>query len=241
MKNISFKSLLFISFIGVFLFSCQLGQGPKTAEKLPAGVHKGVVKEVLQTTNYTYLLMSDNDIDAWVALPKMEASKGETYYYMEGMEMNNFHSEELGRDFPTVYFIETVSKTPGHMMAAEELNYKQPSGAVKTEKQQVDIQPASGGVSIAEIFANKADYAGKTVKVRGEVAKFNSAIMSRNWMHLQDGTEHEGKFDLTVTTTEMVNVGDVVTVEGVIAIDQDFGYGYAYEVLLENAVIIKEM
>ena len=241
MKNTSIKSLLLVAFIGLFLFSCQLGQGPKTAEQLPPGVIKGLVKEVLQTSNYTYLLMSDNGIESWVALPKMEASKGETYYYTQGMEMNNFNSEELNRDFPTVYFIESVSKTPGHMMATDELNYQQPSGAVKTAKQEVTIEPASGGVTIADIFANKSDYAGKTVRVKGEVTKFNSAIMGRNWVHLQDGTEHEGKFDLTVTTTDNANVGDIVTVEGVIAIDQDFGYGYAYEVLMENAVIIKEM
>jgi hypothetical protein len=30
-------------------------------------------------------------------------------------------------------------------------------------------------------------------------------------------------------------VGQVVTFEGVLAVDMDFGYGYSYEILLEQA------
>ena len=63
--------------------------------------------------------------------------------------------------------------------------------------------------------------------------------MGKNWIHLQDGTDFKGKFDLTVTTNETVNEGDKISVEGMITIDKDFGYGYFYEVLMEDAKIIK--
>ena len=119
--------------------------------------------------------------------------------------------------------------------------YPHSSKATKAEKREVDIQPASGGITIAELFANKESYAGKTVRIKGEVTKFNGSIMDRNWVHIQDGTEYEGKFDLTATTDVEIPVGEVVTLEGVVAINQDFGYGYAYEILLEKAVLIRDM
>ena len=222
------------------VLSCQLGQNPKSSEQLPQGTHKGVVKEVLQTTNYTYLLLTESKTETWVALPKMEAKAGDTYYYTEGMEMNNFESKELGRTFESVYFIQSVSTTLDEK-SSETMAYPHSSKATKAEKREVDIQPAIGGITIAELFANKESYAGKTVRIKGEVTKFNGSIMDRNWVHIQDGTEYEGKFDLTATTDVEIPVGEVVTLEGVVAINQDFGYGYTYEILLEKAVLIKEM
>ncbi len=222
------------------VLSCQFGQNPQSSEQLPQGTHKGVVKEVLQTTNYTYLLLTENKTDTWVALPKMEAKAGDTYYYTEGMEMNNFESKELGRTFETVYFIQSVSTTLDKK-SSETMAYPHSSKATKAEKREVDIKPASGGITIAELIANKESYAGKTVRVKGEVTKFNGSIMDRNWVHIQDGTEYEGKFDLTATTDVEIPVGEVVTLEGVVAINQDFGYGYTYEILLEKAVLIREM
>jgi hypothetical protein len=63
--------------------------------------------------------------------------------------------------------------------------------------------------------------------------------MNKNWIHLQDGTEFDGQFDLTLTTDQQFEVGSVVTVEGKIALDKDFGYGYSYKVLLEDGKIIQ--
>ena len=54
-----------------------------------------------------------------------------------------------------------------------------------------------------------------------------------------DGTEFEGKFDLTATSGEAFSVGQQLTLEGVVAVDLDFGYGYTYEVLLEQAHVVE--
>jgi len=79
----------------------------------------------------------------------------------------------------------------------------------------------------------------KDVVVRGKVVKFLGGIMGKNWMHLQDGTgsAEKGDNDITVTTDEKVSVGDVVTVKGTLAADKDFGAGYRYEVIIENAKV----
>ena len=63
--------------------------------------------------------------------------------------------------------------------------------------------------------------------------------MNKNWIHLQDGTEFDGQFDLTLTTDQQFEVGSVVTMEGKIALDKDFGYGYSYKVLLEDSKIVQ--
>jgi len=63
--------------------------------------------------------------------------------------------------------------------------------------------------------------------------------MERNWVHIQDGTEFEGKFDLTATSSETFEVGTQVTLEGILTLDHDFGYGYTYDVLLEKATAVR--
>jgi len=108
-----------------------------------------------------------------------------------------------------------------------------------TVKQEIKIDHVPGEITISELFSKKDSYAGKTVKIKGQVTKFNPAIMNKNWIHLQDGTEADGKFDLTVTSDIEVSVEDVVTLEGVIALNKDFGFGYFYEVLMEDARLIK--
>ena len=71
--------------------------------------------------------------------------------------------------------------------------------------------------------------------MRGKVTKVNSGILGKNWVHIQDGTEAEGNFDLTVTTQETAKVGDVVVVQGKITLNKDFGSGYKYDVIMEEA------
>ena len=59
--------------------------------------------------------------------------------------------------------------------------------------------------------------------------------MGKNWVHIQDGTEFEGGYDLTITTNQMVSLGETVTFEGKIVLNKDFGYGYFYNILMEDA------
>ena len=75
----------------------------------------------------------------------------------------------------------------------------------------------------------------------GKVVKANSGILGRNWLHLRDGSgaEKSGDNDLTVTGAGSAKVGDTVRAVGVLAADKDFGAGYAYGVILEDAELLK--
>jgi hypothetical protein len=196
-------------------------------------IHTVVVQEAIQATSYTYLKVKEEDNEFWIAVAKRQIAAGATISFAGGLEMKNFESKDLQRTFETIYFVDRIvgggAPAPGqspsmtHPMRPE------------LEKQEISIEPAAGGVTIGELFANADSYADKIVLIRGRVTKVNRAIMERNWVHLQDGTGDSGGFDLTVTTTEQVNVGDVVTFEGKIALNKDFGSGYSYEVLMEQA------
>jgi hypothetical protein len=74
------------------------------------------------------------------------------------------------------------------------------------------------------------------------VVKFNGGILGTNWIHLQDGTgsAENGTNDLTVTTSGTASVGDVVTATGTLVTDKDFGAGYTYAVMLENAELTED-
>ena len=65
--------------------------------------------------------------------------------------------------------------------------------------------------------------------------------MGKNWIHIQDGTgtQAKGTHNLVCTSSEMAKVGDVITVSGTLAKDRDFGSGYRYDAIVENATFNK--
>jgi hypothetical protein len=115
--------------------------------------------------------------------------------------------------------------------------------AVVPAKDELKIEKAEGetGRTVAQCFAEREQLNGKTVRVRGTVVKFTPQIMGKNWIHLQDGSGDPMKntHDLVVTTAEKADKDAVVVVEGVLSKDKDFGAGYRYEAIIEDAKISK--
>lgn len=195
----------------------------------------GIVVDKMDAGTYSYLQLKENDKLYWVAVPRMEIENGESIYFSEYMEMIDFKSETLNRTFESVLFINDASKSMNQM------DMKNPHSDVQSlDKQTISVGTLIDGKTIADIYKNKQSLNGKTVKVKGKVVKFNSGIMNRNWVHIQDGTDDNGDFDLLITSNETVKVGDIIVAEGTLAIDKDFGAGYFYPVLVEGAKIITE-
>ena len=210
-----------------------LEEGPLAADAVPEQ-HKVVVGEVLNTDKYTYLEVSENGEKFWIAISRREVKVGDTYYYRGGLLKKNFFSPEFNRVFETVYLVSEFWKQPdGSAPVPGDPHAGMPGGA--TPNLEVgNIEPAPGAVRLSELYANKEKYNNKTVKVTGKCVKVNPMIMNRNWVHIQDGSG-DG-LDLTVTTMERIPLGAVVTLEGTVALDKDFGAGYRYDVILEGAV-----
>lgn len=203
-------------------------------QDLDATEHKVVVDEKLDTDKYSYLRVKENGQEFWVAVLKQDVKIGNSYLFRGGLMKKNFQSKEYNRVFETLYLVSDFR--PAGAATSEAT----PAEAHANAKDNSTVEPpksiivAPGAVKIADLVANLAKYDGKSVKVTGKVMKLNPMIMGRNWLHLQDGS---GKgVDLTVTTVEQVTLGSTVTLEGVLALNKDFGAGYKYDYILEGAV-----
>jgi hypothetical protein len=209
----------------------------------------GKIVETMDAAGYTYVLVDTGDLQVWAAGPRTAVKVGENVVLTGGMPMENFRSQTLDRTFDVVIFVGSLKGSegiasaprgsgiqqaiPGHETASEQAT---PAAAVDL----TDIQKVSGGNTVAELFAGKQELADTEVSVRGRVVKFNSGIMGRNWIHIQDGSGSEGSNDLTVTTEDTVRPGDLVVIRGTLKTNQDFGSGYSYEILVEKAKVSVE-
>ena len=91
--------------------------------------------------------------------------------------------------------------------------------------------------TVEDINKNQSSMLGQTVKAEGKVVKVNNGIMRRNFIHVRDGTGDANNNNLIVTSTQTAAVGDLVTVSGVVMLNRDFGGGYMYPLLIEDATV----
>lgn len=218
--------------------SCFRNQNNQSGQTITEGTDKSFeVIEVIQGNQYTYLKVVENMHIKWVAVTKQDAKRGESYYYDSELEMNNFHSKEIDRTFDAIFFVNQISKTPLQKNLADGMNIHQ--GKVPVQKENhIQLTKKEGELTLAQIFNDRESFAGKSLDIRGVVVKVNSGIMGKNWIHIQDGTGTDGGFDLTVTTQDIASVNDEVTFKGTLTLDKDFGSGYFYDIILEDAVLI---
>lgn len=129
----------------------------------------------------------------------------------------------------------------GQMAAADVPASGGSAAAIVPSNDDVKVEKAAGenAYTIAELYAGKADLNEKKVKVRGKVVKVSMMIMGKNWLHLQDGTgdPNSSTHDLVVTTAGEAQKDAVVEVEGTLHSDRDFGSGYRYDVIIEDAEV----
>lgn len=241
-----------ISFIASLLFAAALACG-----QAGPGGFSGKVAETMDAGGYTYVLVDTGKDKLWATTTTFQVKPGDVVTVPDSMPMNNFHSKSLNRDFPVIYFAGSITVNgsnsgamklpPGHPAigggAGGELPPNHPPVAGMMPPAKVDftgIKPATGGKTVGEICSGSAKLAGKAVTVRGKVVKYNAEIMGRNWLHIQDGTGKDGSNDLLVTTSVPAKLGDTVLVEGKVGINKDFGAGYKYSVLIEDAKVTVE-
>jgi hypothetical protein len=204
----------------------------------------GKVTETMDAAGYTYVQVDTGSETFWAAAPQFAVKTGDDVVVPEGMPMPDYQSKTLDRTFDMVYFVPSVL-VGGAQGVSGEMPAEHPaienSGKTTVEKTDVDLTGIKAAdQTVADVFAKKAELAGKPVKVRGKVVKFSPEIMGKNWIHLQDGTGEAGANDLTVTTSATAKMGDTVTISGVLTLDKDFGYGYAYDVIVEDAAVTVE-
>jgi len=236
-------------------------EAPQTALTSVAGT----VEETIDASDYTYMRLKTADGEIWAAVTKASIKKGERVAVVNAMSMDGFQSKTLNRKFDRIVFGslgdgKAAAAAPGagappalaaaHASAPEGPKSSQiaaqhaavaggPADALDVKVAKAEGKDAR---TVAQVFAERIQLKDKTVTVRGKVVKANTGIMGRNWYHIRDGSGSRDKKDddLTVTTADPAAVGDVVVVKGVVHVDKDFGAGYQYPVVLEDAKITRE-
>ncbi|MGE5716569.1 MAG: nucleotide-binding protein [Acidobacteriota bacterium] len=224
----------------------------------------GTVLETFGASDYTYMRLKTSDGEIWAAVTKTKVKKGQKVTVVNAAHMDGFESKTLNRKFDRIVFgslrepgaagsarqAAAVSATAapmasGHQSAdiaqAREVMLAQHGQAAggPSDAPDVKVEKAKGAnaKTVAELWAQRTALRGKEVVVKAKVVKVTPGVMGKNWLHVRDGSgSRETKDnDLTVTTNASAKVGDVVTVSGIVSVDKDFGAGYAYPAIVENA------
>jgi hypothetical protein len=214
---------------------------------------KGKVLERIDAPPYSYLKLSTDKGEVWAAVEKTDVANGAEVAVKGPTPMPNFESKTLNRKFDLVYFgtLGGAAEAAGMgMMGAGNgapVNMAAQHAAAAAgpaEVGDVKVDKASGADArtVAEVYAQAGALKEKPVTIRGKVVKFNAEIMGKNWVHLRDGsgTADAKDNDLTITTSDTVAVGDVVVAKGTVRTEKDFGAGYKYPVIVEDAKLSKK-
>ena len=191
-------------------------------------MHSATVLETMDGGGYTYVKVDEDGAVYWAAAPAAQVAVGDQVNFSEQMMMKNFSSTSLNRTFDELMFVGGLN---GGSTAAPAIATS-PVATAPIEP----MEKAEGGYTIAEVFAGKQDLKGQAIRVRGKVVKVSPNIMGLNWVHLQDGTGAAGGDRLIFrSATEIADIGEIVTAEGTVDTDKDFGFGYQYSVLVDDA------
>ncbi len=248
MKRGSYASAVFAIFTIILLFSasvaCATGTSAPVSQSDSSGRDDGLSGKVVETMNaggYTYVCIEKKGVKTWVAVPQTKVTVGQEITFQPGGEMTDFTSKSLNRTFKSIYF----SGGPLNASTDNEIKSSQAiyGGSAASSGQKISVAKAKGkdAYTVAEIYEKKASLSEKQVMVRGKVVKVSSGIMGKNWIHLEDGTGNisEGTNDIIATSQDSPVVGEVVTVKGTVYKDKDFGAGYKFRVIMEQASVQK--
>ena len=209
----------------------------KENQKTTSNIIRGKVTDIIKASVYTYVEVDTGKKKIWAAGPVTPLKVGDMISFSAGMLMKNFHSKSMKRDFPAIYFVNSFNagtiKNKQAMQSLPPSHYKK-----KQEVKAIQgINKVKGGNTIAEINDGKQKLKGKIIRVRGQVTKFTPNVMGKNWLHIRDSSTLD---DLTVITKSTVAIDDVVILEGKLELDKDYGYGYVYPVIMDDAKVMKK-
>jgi len=217
------------------------------AQQEVSGNISGKVVETMNAGGYTYVCVEKTGKKTWVAVPQMKVSVGSDMAFQPGAVMSNFTSKTLNRTFDSIVFSGGLASGGGAAAAPGMPGGDKGHGGSKANVLELDkgvkVEKAAGAnaYTVGEIYAKSTSLNSKQVTVKGKVVKISQGIMGKNWVHLQDGSgdQQKGTHNLVATTKDTVSVGDVVTVTGTFAKDKDFGAGYVYKAIIEDAKVKK--
>lgn len=200
----------------------------------------GKVVETMDSGGYTYVNIEKDGKKIWVAVPPAKITVGQDISFYPGMPMNNFTSKTLNRTFETIIFSGGVMGE-GSADPLGKTSHNTQSKAPQTAAVKVDRATGPNAYTVEELYTKSGELDSKGIVVRGKVVKVSENIMGKNWIHIQDGSgdPSKGTNDIIVTSNELLSVGDIATLKGTLYTNKDFGSGYKYAVIVEEASVKK--
>lgn len=231
----------FALFLAAALVACNVcaGDAPELGDSMCLS---GTVVETKDVDSYTYLLLKTGNGETWAAIDKAPVSVGAKVAVEQAAVMKDFWSRTLERQFDWIVFGRLAESCapqapPGFAIAA----HHAAAPAPPTDVTPIRVPKADGpdGRTVAEAVGGSAALADHQVTIRGQIVKYVPEVMGKNWIHLRDGSGSpaDGTDDVVVTTATQAKIGEVVLVRGVLHTNRDFGVGYAYKVLIEDATL----
>jgi len=195
---------------------------------------KGKVLETINSGGFTYVRLKTDSGETWVVTSPVDVKVGADVSVTTSMTVDKFESKSLNRTFEKMVFgnIDGAAPLGGDNHAAA-----MSTAASSPEVGKVEKAEGTDAKTVAEIWGSKDSLKDHRVVVRGKVVKFLPSIMGKNWLHVRDGSgsRAKGDDDIAVISDDQTTVGSVVVVTGTVRLNKDFGAGYQYPVIIEDA------
>jgi len=203
-----------------------------------SGIFYGKVLEIKDAMGYKYLKVNEDGKELWVAIANAPVAVGDKIGYDQKFKEIIFASDvylpqkvQKPQSMKEMLGLSSTAKDPhtamGRGMSAEPKEEKPAKPFVKKET-----------YTIEEVHMWRKSLEGQTITLEATVYKVSHQIMKLDWTHLGDGTGDEKKLtdDLVFTSASTtIKSGDKVTATGKVIVNKDFGFGYFYKVLIQDA------
>ena len=246
------KSTLLLFILALGLSHAQEGNiamhGTEKAQK--AQIFYGKILEIKAAMGYKYLKIDEEGKELWIAIANAPVTIGDRIGYDKNTMMTNFKSKSLDQEFKEIFFASDVylpqkvqkPQSMKDMLGLTEKK-KDPHAGMGRGMAQEEEKPAipfvkKDAYTIEEIHMWRKSLEGQTISIEASVYKVSRQIMKLDWVHLGDGTGNEKKLtdDLVFTTASTsIKAGDKVIAKGKVVVNKDFGYGYFYKVIIQDA------
>ena len=201
--------------------------------------HEVIIREIIPTSNNLFLKVEEGRDSYWLVTGLGSVKPGNRYYFNEAVVKRNFTNEELDREFDSIYMVSQLLPE-SRKNELKRIGFNPHAGNTNAETNKISDKAESNTqttkVTLDEILEFPERYKDKSVIVSGICTKINVGIMERNWIHIKaDPSETKG---IVATSQNTVRVGDSLTLQAVVRLNKDFGAGYVYPILLEEAILI---
>jgi hypothetical protein len=247
------KSTLLLFILALGLSHAQEGNiamhGTEKAQK--AQIFYGKILEIKTAMGYKYLKIDEEGKELWIAIANAPVTIGDRIGYDKNTMMTNFKSKSLDQEFKEIFFASDVylpqkaqqPKSMKEMLGLSPKKQDPHAGMGRGMTSEEEEKPATPFVkkdtyTIEEIHMWRKSLEGQIISIEASVYKVSRQIMKLDWVHLGDGTGNEKKLtdDLVFTATSTnIKAGDKVIAKGKVIVNKDFGFGYFYKVIIQDA------